>query len=108
LLRNLVAEDHIQRDQIMPQEEFAYNDSPNRSTRQSPFQIMYGMQPRGVSELRDLEKIDFRSARAEEFVAEMQELHSKIKEWLQNSNQEYKHSVDQHRREIQFEVGDFS
>jgi hypothetical protein len=34
----------------------------------------------------------------------MQELHSKIKEGLQNSNQEYKHREDQHIRELQFEV----
>jgi hypothetical protein len=41
---------------------------------------MYGMHPRGVSELRDLEKNEFRSVEAKDFVAEMQELHSKIKE----------------------------
>jgi hypothetical protein len=60
--------------------EFAYNDSPNKSTGQSPFQIMYGMKPRGVSELRDLEQSKFRSVGAEDFEAEMQELHNKIKE----------------------------
>jgi hypothetical protein len=32
LLRSLVDEHHNQWDQILPQEEFAYNDSPNRST----------------------------------------------------------------------------
>ena len=31
LLRILLAEHHSQWDQILPQEEFAYNDSPNRS-----------------------------------------------------------------------------
>jgi hypothetical protein len=67
---------------------------------------MYGMQPRGVSELRDLEQREFRSVGAEDFAAEMQELHSKIKERLQSSNQEYKCRADQHRRELQFEVGD--
>jgi hypothetical protein len=67
---------------------------------------MYGMQPRGVSELRDLEQSEFRSVGEEEFAAEMKELHSNIKERLQNSNQEYKHRADRHRRELQFEVGD--
>jgi hypothetical protein len=33
---------------------------------------MYGMHPRGVSELRDLEKHEFRSTGVEDFVAEMQ------------------------------------
>ena len=36
----------------------------------------------------------------------MKELHSIIKERLQSSSQEYKRRVDQHRREIQFEVND--
>jgi hypothetical protein len=106
LLRSLVTEHHNQWDQILPQAEFAYNDSPNRSTGRSPFQILYGMQPRGVSELRDLEQGEIRSAGAEDFAAEMQRLHSRIKEQLQSSNQKYKHRVDQHRRELQFEVGD--
>jgi hypothetical protein len=41
---------------------------------------MYGIQPRGVSVLRELEQSEFKSARAEYFAAEMQEFHSKIKE----------------------------
>jgi len=107
-LRSLVVEHHSQWDQILPQVEFAYNDSLNRSTGQSPFQIMYGMHPRGVSKLRDLEKHEFKSAGAEDFAAEMQELHNKIKEQLKSSNQEYKHRADQHRRELKFEVGDLA
>jgi hypothetical protein len=40
--------------------------------------MMYGMHPRGISKLRDLEENEFRSAGEEYFSAEMQELHSKI------------------------------
>jgi hypothetical protein len=76
LLRSLVIEHHSQWDQILPQPEFAYNDSPNRSTGKIPFQILYGMQPRGVSELRDLEHSEITSARIEDFVVEMQKFHS--------------------------------
>jgi hypothetical protein len=54
LLRSLVTENHSQWVQILAQAEFAYNDSVNRSTGKIPFQIVYGMNPRGVSELRDL------------------------------------------------------
>jgi hypothetical protein len=104
LLRSLVAEHHIKWDQILPQVEFSYNNSPNRKTRQIPFRIIYGMQPRVIYELRVLEQNEFRSVGAEDFAAEMQELHSKIKEGLQNSNQEYKNREDQHIRELQFEV----
>jgi hypothetical protein len=69
LSRSLVTEHHNQCDHILPQEEFAYNDSPNRSTGKSPFQILYEMQPRGVYELRDLEQIEIKSAREKYFVA---------------------------------------
>jgi hypothetical protein len=106
LLRSLVTEHHTQWDYILPQAEFAYNDSVNRSTGHSPFRIVYGMQPRGISELRDSEQTATRSANAEEFVEVMKELHSQVKERLQNSCQEYKRRTDQHRRQLQFEVGD--
>jgi hypothetical protein len=64
------------------------------------------MQPRGISELRDSEQIATRSASAEDFTEAMKELHSQVKEHLQSSSQEYKRKEDQHRRQIQFEVGD--
>jgi hypothetical protein len=47
-----------------------------------------------------------RSASAEDFAEAMKELHSWVKERLQSSSQEYKHRTDQHRRQLQFEVGD--
>jgi hypothetical protein len=64
------------------------------------------MQPRGIYELRDSEQNATRSASAEDFAEEMKELHSQVKEHLQNSSQEYKRRADQHRRQLQFEVGD--
>jgi hypothetical protein len=54
------------------------------------------MQPRGVSELKDAEQVEFKSASAEDFAEGMKELHSRIKERLQSSSQEYKQRVDQH------------
>jgi hypothetical protein len=82
LLRSLVIEHHSQWDNILPQAEFTYNDSVNRIIGQSPFQIVYGMQPRGISELRDSEQIATRSASAEEFTEAMNELHSQVKKRL--------------------------
>jgi hypothetical protein len=106
LLRSLVTEHHSQWDQIIAQAEFSYNDSVNRSTGRSPFQIVYGMNPKGVSELRDLEQSEFISTGAEDSTIEMQKIHNHIKEQLKRSSSEYKHRTDQHRRKLQFEVGD--
>jgi hypothetical protein len=78
----------------------------NRSTGKIPFEIVYGRQLRGVSELRDSEKIMTKSASAEESAEAMEELHSRVKQRLLESYQEYKRRVDQHRRQLQFEVCD--
>jgi hypothetical protein len=64
------------------------------------------MQPRGVSELKDSEQSEFRSASVEDFAEGMKELHGQIKERLQSSSQEYKRREDQHKQELQLEVGD--
>jgi hypothetical protein len=58
------------------------------STGKIPFQTLYGMQPRGVAELRDLEQSEIISIGADNFVVEMKKLHSQIREQLQNSSQE--------------------
>jgi hypothetical protein len=55
LLRSLVIEHHSQWNNVLPQAKFSYNDLVNRRTGWSPFQIVYGMQPRGIFELRDSE-----------------------------------------------------
>jgi hypothetical protein len=52
----------------------------NRSTGKNPFQIVYGTQPRGVSELRESERAMTSSASAEEFAEAMEELHTKVKQ----------------------------
>jgi hypothetical protein len=43
---------------------------------QSAFQIVYGMQLRGVSELKEADQAKFRSASAEDFAKGMKELHN--------------------------------
>jgi hypothetical protein len=106
LLRSLVTEHHSSWDNVLPQAEFSYNDSVNIRTGKIPFEIVYGRQPRGISKLRDSEQIVTKSASAEEFAEAMEDLHSRVKQRLLESNQEYKRRADQHRRQIQFEVGD--
>ena len=54
ILRSIVYENPKQWGLDLAQDEFAYNDSPNKSTDMSPFQIVYGMHSRGVYELRSL------------------------------------------------------
>jgi hypothetical protein len=106
LLIILVTEQGHQWDHILAQSEFAFNNSMNISIGKIPFEIVYGIRLRGITELRDLNKDEFRSAGAEDFAAETQKLHDRVREQLENNSQKYKSRVDQKRREVQFEVVD--
>ena len=75
----LIGDHPKQWDQLLAQEKYAYNDSANRSTSKSLFQIVYGMHPRGVHELQDLGTTEKRSADGEEFVDAIHELHEEVK-----------------------------
>ena len=72
----------------------------------SPFQIVFGMNPRGVYELRNLGKQETRSAKDEEFAEQMQRLQEDVKGRLQESNDKYKQRIDMKIREKEFQVGD--
>ena len=67
LLRCLVGDKPKGWDLILSQEEFSYNNSVNRSTGRSPFQIVYGSSPRTALELRKMEQGERTSAKVEEF-----------------------------------------
>ena len=105
-MRSLVVDHPKQWDQLLAQVEYAYNDSPNRSTCKSPFQIVYGMHPRGVHELHDLGSAKKRSVDGEEFVDVIHEMHEEVKQKLQSSNLKYKAIADLKRREVNFEEGE--
>ena len=91
ILRSLMYEHPKQWDLALAQAEFTYNDSTNRSIGMSPFQIVYGMHPRGVYELRDLGKHERISAEGEDFAISMHELQENIKKRLEESVERYKH-----------------
>jgi hypothetical protein len=82
LLRSLVTEQGSRRDQILPQAEFEFNNSVNRSTRKSAFEIMYGIHPRGITELTDMKQDEFRSVGAKYFATEMEKLHDRVRKKL--------------------------
>jgi hypothetical protein len=105
LLRSLFTEQGHQWDHILEKEKFGLNNSVNRSTGKSPFEIVYGIHPRGITELRDMNQDEFRTTREKDFAAEMQKIHDKVREQLQNNSQKYKSRVDQKWRELQFKLG---
>lgn len=76
MLRCLVGEKTKSSDLILAQTEFAYNNSVNWSTGRTPFEILIGIHPSGISELRDISNEDKRSAEAEVFVEHTKTIHT--------------------------------
>ena len=93
-------------DLILPQVEFSYNNSINRSTGRSPFQIVYGSSLRTAPELRKMEQGERTSAEVEEFAYHIKSLHEEVHAHINKMNQKYKARVDQRRRHKEFQVGD--
>ena len=85
-------------DLILPQVEFSYNNSINRTTGRSPFQNVYGSSPRTTLELRKMEQGERTSAEAEEFSKHIKHLHEEVHAHITKMNQQYKARADQRRR----------
>ena len=107
-LRCLVGNKTSNWEMVLAQDDFAYNTFVNRSTRKTPFEIVTGMKPRGVSDLRDVVGEKKRSVAREEFVDFIESLHKEVKLRMEQSNQKYKDNVDKSRIHHVFEVGDGS
>ena len=88
LLRCLVANNPKGWDLILPQVEFSYNTSINRSTGRSPFQIVYGSSPKTALELRKMEQGERTSAEAEEVADHIKSLHEEVHAHINKMNQQ--------------------
>lgn len=80
-------------DEILPLAEFAYNNAPNASTGVSPFFANKGYHPN----ITVRPEIDIRSDRARDFVINIDELHSYLRDELTNAQNRYKEQADRSR-----------
>ncbi|KAE8704407.1 General regulatory factor 9, MU isoform 1 [Hibiscus syriacus] len=107
LLRCLAGTKPKHWDLVLPQAEFAYNISKNRTTCLSPFEIVYGQNPSGVLDLAPIPRIGCFSPKVDEMAKYLRGIHEQVKQTIHESNTKYKTRVDNHRRQVLFDVGDF-
>jgi hypothetical protein len=89
-----------------PQAEFAHNHALNRSSGFSPFQVVYGMLPRGPVDLSTLPDRTRLHGGAGDFVDAIHNVHKQVISNLESSTSKYKATADSHRRRLVFDVGD--
>lgn len=107
LLRSLDGTKPKQRELVLPQAEFAYNRSKNRTIRLSPFEIVYGQNPFGVLDLAPIPRVGCLNHKVDEMTEHLRGIHDQVKLAIHESNAKYKVQVDSHRRQVLFDVGDF-
>jgi len=82
--------------EVLSVTEFAYNNSINRSTRLSPFEVVTGYQLRKPIDLLTISIGDCPNASA--VAQHLYELHAHIRRQIAISNNNYKSIVDSHKR----------
>ncbi|QRV99064.1 Retrotransposable element Tf2 protein [Ceratobasidium sp. AG-Ba] len=88
---------------ILPMAEFAYNNSVNSSTNQTPFYACYGFHPRFSVGAQLDESVPHADERADQLKLRMEELHSSVS--LANEKIKYYYDL-KHRSPEDIKVGD--
>jgi len=93
-------------DELLPHAEFAFNRAPSKTTRLSPFQVVYGYNPRIPLDLIPLPTRVQLSCEAEKRAQEIKELHKQVRARIGRANEHTKAQANKSRRDIQFLLGD--
>ncbi|GJY59007.1 putative reverse transcriptase domain-containing protein [Tanacetum coccineum] len=73
--QKLVEDKPKQRDLVLPFAEFAFNNSKNRTTQRSPFEIVHGLSPYSVMDLTPIPNLGNTNVKADEFAEHIKNIH---------------------------------
>ena len=85
LLRLLTKEYGQIWDHIIAQVEYAYNDTLKKSTKKSPFEVVYGVHPRVIIELRDMKIGVEVNGVAKDIAPSLKEIHDIVRHTLEQN-----------------------
>jgi hypothetical protein len=106
LLRSLVGDNIRQWDLILPQAEFAYNRSNSKTTGKSPFEVVYGCNPKTPLDLVSLPINHSYSGDADERAEAIKDLYEQVRKRIEKQNQKYERQANKHQRVVIFKEGD--
>ena len=106
LLRCLITDHVTSLDLVLPHAEFAFNNSVNRSTGCTPFEVVYGFRPNAPLDVRPLPASTRASEAAMDFTSYMRDIHEECKRRLTIQTTSYADAANATRRNRQFNTGD--
>ncbi|KAI9181773.1 hypothetical protein LWI28_018434 [Acer negundo] len=86
-------------DLLLPHAEFAYNNSVNHTTGSTPFQLVYGMNPRNPLDTMALPLPQRTSEAGLDFVTHMQSIHEEVRKHIALQTEKYDQQANLHRRD---------
>jgi len=93
-------------EECLPHVEFAYNRAEHSTTKVSPFQVVYGFNPRAPIDLLPLPTTERIHSDARERADFIRKLHETTKANIESMNEKYRIAGSKGRKEIKLEPGD--
>ena len=93
-------------EECLPHVEFAYNRVQHSTTKVSPFQVVYGFNPRTPIDLLPLPTTERTNTDAQERAEFIQKLHETTKANIEMMNEKYRIAGSKGRKELKLAIGD--
>jgi hypothetical protein len=106
MLRVILKQNLMMWEECLPHVEFAYNRAEHSTTKVSPFQVVYGFNPRGPIDLLPLPTMERVHTNAKERADFILKLHASTKENIEKMTEKYRLVGSQGRKEVKIEPGD--
>ena len=106
MLRAILKKNLKMWEECLPHVDFAYNRMVHSTTKVSPFQVVYGFNPKAPIDLLPLpttERVNFYAKQHTEFVLK---LHKTTKENIEKMTEKYRIAGSKGRKELKLEPGD--
>ena len=93
-------------EECLPHVEFAYNRATHSTTKVSPFQVVYGFNPRAPIDILPLPTSERVHGDAKERTDFILKMHETTKHNIEQMNEKYRIAGSKGRKEVKLEVGD--
>ena len=106
MLRVILKKNFKMWEECLPHVEFAYNRAEHSTTKVSPFQVVYGFNPRAPIDLLPLPTTEQVHSDAKERADFILKLHASTKANIEKMTEKYRIAGSQGRKQVKLEVGD--
>jgi hypothetical protein len=106
MLRAILKKNLKMWEECLPHVEFAYNRAEHSTTKVSPFQVVYGFNPRAPIDLLPLPTTEQVHSDAKERANFILKLHASTKANIEKMTEKYRIAGSQGRKPVKLEVGD--